>query len=39
MSDSAYKLTEEQKAFYHQNGYLLGLPPIFTKEEMDKINA
>lgn len=34
-----YQLTEEQKKFYHENGYLLGLPPIFTKEEMKKINA
>ena len=25
---------EAQKKFYHDNGYLLGLPPIFTREEM-----
>ncbi len=34
-----YHLTEEQKKFYHENGYLLGLPPIYTKAEMAKINA
>ena len=34
-----YHLTEEQKKFYHQNGYLLGLPPIYTKAEMAKLNA
>ena len=39
MPESSHQLTEEQKAFYHKNGYLLGLPSIFTKEEMDKINS
>jgi hypothetical protein len=33
-----YKLSEEQKDFYHVNGYLLGLPPIYTAEEMKRIN-
>lgn len=37
--DSPYQLSDEQKAFYAENGYLLGLPPIFTPEEMVKINA
>jgi len=36
---SGYQLSEEQKAFYHQNGYLLGLPPIYSSEEMARINA
>ena len=36
---SPYHLTEEQKKFYHENGYLLGLPPIYTKAEMARINA
>jgi non-heme Fe2+,alpha-ketoglutarate-dependent halogenase len=36
---SPYHLTEEQKKFYHENGYLLGLPPIYTKAEMAKLNA
>jgi non-haem Fe2+, alpha-ketoglutarate-dependent halogenase len=31
-------LSEEQKAFYHENGYLLGLPAIYTPEEMQQIN-
>lgn len=34
-----YQLTEAQKKFYHENGYLLGLPPIYTREEMAAINA
>lgn len=34
-----YTLTDDQKAFYHHNGYLLGLPPIYTPEEMQVINA
>ena len=34
-----YQLTEDQKKFYHENGYLLGLPPIYTQAEMAKINA
>ncbi len=37
--DSPYRLSEDQKAFYHENGYLLGLPPIYTPEEMQAINA
>ncbi len=32
-------LTPEQIAFYHANGYLLGLPPIYTAAEMAQINA
>ena len=34
-----YQLTEAQKKFYHTNGYLLGLPPIYTRAEMAKLNA
>lgn len=36
---SRYTLTEAQKEFYHKNGYLIGLPPIYTPEEMRRINA
>jgi ectoine hydroxylase-related dioxygenase (phytanoyl-CoA dioxygenase family) len=36
---SPYTLTEAQKAFYHANGYLIGLPPVYTPEEMGRINA
>ena len=36
---STYRLSEEQKAFYQKNGYLTGLPPIYTSEEMQRINA
>jgi ectoine hydroxylase-related dioxygenase (phytanoyl-CoA dioxygenase family) len=32
-------LSEEQKEFYRKNGYLLGLPPIYSKSEMERINA
>ena len=35
----SYQLTEEQKAFYHENGYLLGLPAIYSPEEMRTFNA
>jgi len=33
------RLTAAQKAFYDEKGYLLDLPPIFTPEEMARINA
>src|SRR5690606_3258067 len=33
-----HRLTEEQKAFYHENGYLVGLEPVYTTEEMVKLN-
>jgi ectoine hydroxylase-related dioxygenase (phytanoyl-CoA dioxygenase family) len=39
MSVSNYRLSEEQKGFYQNNGYLTGLPPIYTSEEMRQINA
>ena len=39
MNTSAYQLSPEQKKFYADNGYLLGLPPIFSRAEMDRINA
>ena len=32
-------LTEAQKDFYHINGYLLGLPRIYTADEMAAMNA
>jgi ectoine hydroxylase-related dioxygenase (phytanoyl-CoA dioxygenase family) len=32
-------LTEEQKTQFHEKGYLLGLPPIYTPEEVDALNA
>lgn len=34
-----YKLTAAQQKFYHENGYLLGLPPIYTRQEMAQLNA
>ena len=37
--NSAYQLSDEQKEFYADNGYLLGLPPIYTPEEMAALNA
>lgn len=36
---SLYTLSDEQKAFYQENGYLIGLPPIYTPDEMRQINA
>ena len=35
----SYHLSQAQKAFFQQNGYLMGLPPIYTSEEMRHINA
>lgn len=35
----SYHLSEEQKAFYRDQGYLLGLPPIYSREEMAQLNA
>lgn len=33
------KLTTEQQVFYRENGYLLGLPPVFSgKAELDALN-
>ena len=34
-----YRLTPAQKEFYYANGYLVGLPPIYTREEMARFNA
>ncbi|MBP6507152.1 MAG: phytanoyl-CoA dioxygenase family protein [Opitutaceae bacterium] len=34
-----HRLTPAQQQFYHANGYLLGLPPIYTAAEMARINA
>jgi len=39
MSRASLSLSEEQKEYYHRNGYLLGLPPIYTPEQMQRINA
>ncbi len=33
------RLTETQKAFYHENGYLIGLTAIYTRAEMAQLNA
>jgi len=35
----SYRLSAAQKAFYQKNSYLMGLPPIYTSEEMRQINA
>ncbi|MDD5198808.1 MAG: phytanoyl-CoA dioxygenase family protein [Terrimicrobiaceae bacterium] len=34
-----YRLTDDQKAFYATNGYLVDLPPIYSQEEMAEMNA
>jgi ectoine hydroxylase-related dioxygenase (phytanoyl-CoA dioxygenase family) len=36
---TSHRLTDAQKKFYAENGYLLGLPPIYTREEMARTNA
>lgn len=35
----ATTLKSEQIDFFHANGYLLGLPPIYSREAMDQLNA
>lgn len=35
---TSFKLSTEQKAFYDENGYLIGLPAIYTQDEMGQIN-
>jgi len=32
------KLTEAQKKFYHDNGYMIGLPTVFTPEQVKGLN-
>ncbi len=36
---SNHRLSDEQKEFYKKNGYLLGLPAIYTPGEMAAMNA
>ena len=31
-------LTQAQKDFYHKNGYLIGLPPTYSRDEMAGLN-
>ncbi|MCJ8332043.1 MAG: phytanoyl-CoA dioxygenase family protein [Lentisphaeria bacterium] len=33
----SYHLTDEQKAKFHKNGYLLGTPAVYTREEIDSL--
>jgi ectoine hydroxylase-related dioxygenase (phytanoyl-CoA dioxygenase family) len=39
MTKKPYRLSEDQKTFYREQGYLLGLPPIYTHGEMASLNA
>jgi non-heme Fe2+,alpha-ketoglutarate-dependent halogenase len=32
------RLTESQKQFYHDNGYMIGLPTVFTPEQVKQLN-
>lgn len=36
--DMTYLLSARQKQFYSENGYLVGLPPIYTREEMSELS-
>ncbi|MEI6432747.1 MAG: hypothetical protein WCP07_11235, partial [bacterium] len=38
MNGTRSHLTAPQRAFYHDNGYLIGLPTIYTTEEIAEIN-
>ncbi len=33
------RLTEAQQAFYSRNGYLVGLPPVYSPSEVKELNA
>ncbi len=33
------RLTTEQVRFYEENGYLIGLPPVFTPDEVIELNS
>ena len=34
-----HRLTEAQVRFFKENGYLIGLPPIYNRAEVAEINA
>ncbi|NHN32780.1 phytanoyl-CoA dioxygenase family protein [Paenibacillus agricola] len=34
---SEIRLTGEQKSFYKENGYLIGLPPVYAPDEMNQL--
>jgi chlorinating enzyme len=36
---NTFRLNEDQKTFYQKNGYLIGLPPLYSSEEMQIMNA
>ena len=33
------RLTEQQREFYKQNGYMIGLPPVFNSDQVRELNA
>ena len=33
------RLTENQQKSYHENGYIIGLPPVFSPTEVKELNA
>jgi hypothetical protein len=35
----SYRLSEEQKSFYHENGYFISLSAIYSAEKMRGLNA
>ncbi len=34
----SYMLSVAQKPFFADNGYLIGLPPIYSRQEMQRLN-
>lgn len=38
ISGERHHLTEEQKKFYRENGYLIGLPRVYDSKEVEKLN-
>ena len=37
-TEGRHRLTEDQKKFYKENGYLIGLPAGYGPEEVRKLN-
>jgi non-haem Fe2+, alpha-ketoglutarate-dependent halogenase len=37
--NTRFQLNAEQKEFYAQNGYLIGLPPVYTADEMRRLES
>lgn len=39
LGQNGHKLSEDQKTFYKENGYLIGLPPIYDSDQVKGLNT